>query len=268
MKSPKPERFHPRIDRKLACIARTSPVPPAWHVAWSGLGPQSTGEHRLRVCQAVRDSGTLPEEAGYFLVSWAAEKLADDEVSRLSDPLRTLNVFESCRAFDRVFGGLLEGHGEAPMAALLRTDPDEHARRREAGRQFFFRADAEGREDTLGWLDNLLRAVAAAVVASRPVDGLAYRYRPNQFVRELHVRPPAGVPRPVEPAWAIDIERLREWFDRMDGCGWYAAPADPGESPYLWVEGKFEGREVFLRLLPNGAHAAEEDVGWEVWRKP
>ena len=217
------------------------------------------------MCRAIRDAGTLPEEAGYFLVCWAAEKLADDEVSRLSDPLRTLNVFEGCRAFDRLLGDLLEGHGEAAMADLLRTDPEEHDRRREVGRLFFFGPDDKGKDVATGWLDGLLRAVAVAVVASRPVDGLAYRYCPDQFVRELHVRPPAGLPRTGGTGWAIDIGRLREAFDRMDGCGWYAAPADPGESPYFWVEGKFDGREVFLRLLPDGA---EEDKGWEVWRKP
>ena len=268
MKSTDTERLHPRIDRKLARIARSSLVPPAWHGAWSGLGPQSTGEERLRVCQAIREARTLSEDAGYFLVCWAVEKLADDEVSQLSDPLRTLNVFECGQAFDRILGDLLERHEEALMAALLRTEPDEHARRREIGRQFFFMLDDEGKDDAKGWLDGLLRAVAAGVVASRPVESLAYRYCPDQFVRELHVRPPAGVAGPAVPGWAIDIERLREAFDKIDGCGWYAVPAGPGESPYLWVEGKYDGREVFLRLLPDAADAVGEEKGWEVWKKP
>ena len=133
MKSTDTGRLHPRIDRKLARMARSTPVP-AWHEVWSELGPHSTGEEQLQVCRAIREAGTLSEDAGYFLVCWAAEKLADDEVSRLLDPLRTLNVFEGGRAFDRILGDLLEGHGEAGMANLFRTDPEEHERRREAGR--------------------------------------------------------------------------------------------------------------------------------------
>jgi hypothetical protein len=62
----------------------------------------------------------------------------------------------------------------------------------------------------------------------------------------------------------VDVERLREAFDKIDGCGWYAAPAEEGESPYLWIEGESEGREVFLRVLP----AAEAGRDHKVWRRP
>jgi hypothetical protein len=37
----------------LSRIARTSPLLPAWHAAWSQLGPKATEEERLLVCQAV-----------------------------------------------------------------------------------------------------------------------------------------------------------------------------------------------------------------------
>jgi len=267
MKSTDTQRLHPRIDRKLARVARSSPVP-AWHGAWSGLGPHSTDEERLRVCRAIREAGALSEDAGYFLVSWAAEKLADDEVTRLSDPLRTLNIFEGGRVFKRILGDLLEGHGEAGMANLFRTNPEEHDRRREAGRLFFFKPDDQGKDDATGWLDGLLRAVAAKVIASKPVAGLAYRYCPDAFVLQLHVCLPAGADGPAATGWAVDIDSLREAFDKIDGCGWYAVPAEDGERPYFWIEGKFAGREVFLRLLPDVAEAAGERKGWEVWKKP
>jgi len=262
MKSTDTKRLHPQIDRKLARIARFTQVP-AWHEAWSGLGPHSTDEERLRVCRAIREAGTLSEDASYFLVSWAAENLADAEFSRLSDPLRMLNDFEGCRAFDRILGDLLEGHGEGGMANLFRTDPDEHDRRREAGRLFFFKPDDERKEDATGWLDGLLRVIAARVIASKPVAGLAYRYSPDLFVRQLHVGPPAGAAGPARAGWAVDIESLRATFRRIDGCGWYAVPAEDGGHPYFWIAGKFDGREVFLRLLS----AAEEGKGWEVWKQ-
>jgi hypothetical protein len=125
---------------------------------------------------------------------------------------------------ERAFPDLLHRHGEAD---LFRTDLEEHDRRREAGQLFFFGpVEEEGDPD---WLDRLLRAVARRLVAHRPVDSLAYRYCPSPFIPELHVCPPA------RQGWAVDIEGLREAFDKVECCGWYAAPAKQGEIPYFWV---------------------------------
>jgi hypothetical protein len=49
--------LHAPIDAKLAGIAEGSPSP----------GPGSTEEERPRVNQAVRDSGCLPADAGFYL---------------------------------------------------------------------------------------------------------------------------------------------------------------------------------------------------------
>jgi hypothetical protein len=154
---------------------------------------------------------------------------------------------------------LLEVHGDGRMANLLRTDPEEHDRRREAGRLFFFGPDEDEEAEDPDWLDGLLRAVAARVVASKSVESLAYRYRPSPSVRELHVCPPARAAGPTGPGWAVDIEGLREAFEKIDGCGWYSVPAEDGDSPYLWIEGEFDGRAVFLRLL----FAAEARKGYQ-----
>jgi hypothetical protein len=251
-----PERLHPAIDPELARLARSSPTPP-WHDAWSRPRPKSTPEERLEVCRAVSDSGCLPEDAGYFLVSWAAEHLAEEEDARRDDPLQTLNTFEGVRTSERAFAALLERVGEGSRASLFRADPGEHERRREAGRLFFFGPVEDEETDDPDWLEDLLRAVVARVVASRPVESLPYRYRPDQFVRNLHVCPPAG------QGWALDIEGLREAFDKIDSCGWYASPAGQGEIPYFWIEGEFDDREVFLRVLP----AAEAGPEYEVWRR-
>lgn len=257
MKPNDTERLHPAIDPTLDRLARSSPKP-SWHDAWNRLGPKSTHEERVEVCRAIRDSGCLPDEAGYFLVDWAAENLAEEADARRDDPLLTLNNFEAVRASERAFAALLNRLGEVKMASLFRTDPAEHKRRREAGRSFFLGQDEEDEEaDDPNWLDGLLRSVAARVVSSRSVESLAYRYRPDQFVRELHVCPIPG------QNWAVDVERLREAFVRIDGCGWYAAPAGPGEAPYFWIEGEFDGQEVFLRVL----QAAEAGTHDETWRR-
>jgi hypothetical protein len=257
MKHKEPERLHPAIDRKLAAIARSSRATPPWHDAWSRLGPRSTHAERLAVCKAIRDAGTLPEEDGYFLVSWAAEHIAEEEDARRIDPLRTMNTFEAMRASDRAFADLLAGHGEVGMADLFRSDREEHARRREAGRLSFFGPAEDEEAADPDWLDRLMRAVAATLIASSPVDALAFRHRQDCGLLEAHVCPAAG------QGWGVDIEGLREAFDRIDGCGWYAAPAEGADGPYLWVEGELDGKEVFLRLLP----AAEAGKEYETWRR-
>jgi len=129
---------------------------------------------------------------------------------------------------------------------------------------FFFGSVEDEKTEDPDWLDGLLRAVATNMVAELPVAGLAYRFRPDQFVRELHVRPRAH----AAGSAALDIESLREAFDKIDGCGWYAVPAEDGERPYFWIEGEFDGQEVFLRLLPDGSDGAGERKDWKVWKKP
>jgi len=41
--------WHAAINAKLAEIARAASPPPAWHEAWSRLGPESPEEQRLAV---------------------------------------------------------------------------------------------------------------------------------------------------------------------------------------------------------------------------
>ncbi len=257
------ERLGTVIDRKLAGIVRSAPEPPAWEEAWSRLGPHSTGEERLRVCQAIRDSGTLPDPAGYFLVSWKAEDLAAATGSKVRDPLPTLNAFETRRTSDRIFAEVLERHGEGRMAALFHTDPEGHARLREAGRQFFFGPEETESPDDADWLTALLRTVADAVTAAAPVAALAYWHRRDWDLWEVHVRPePEG-----GGGWALDVERLGAAFDRVDAVGWFAAPADQGGPPYCWVDGAFQDRDLFLRVLADASPTAEPGETYKVWKR-
>jgi len=41
------------------------PLHAAWHEAWSRLGPESSEEERLAVYHAVRDAGSVPEDAAF-----------------------------------------------------------------------------------------------------------------------------------------------------------------------------------------------------------
>jgi hypothetical protein len=262
MESRDKERLGSVVDRKLAGIASAA-QPPAWSEAWSQLGPTSTAEKRLRVCQAIRDSEALPDAAGYFLVSWKAEDLAAEAGVKDRDPLLALNVFEARRASDRVFAETLERHGEGRMARLFHTDPEGHARLRESGRQFFFGPEQTEADEDPGWLEDLLRTLAEAITAAAPVEALEYWHRREWDSSEVHVRPaPSG-----NRGWALDVERLGAAFDRVDALGWYASPASQGGPPYCWVEGAFQDRDTFLRVLADASQVAEPGESYKVWKR-
>jgi hypothetical protein len=71
--------LHAAISAKLAAVVETSSMTPAWHDAWTELGPGSTEEERLVVYQAIRDSGCLPAESGCYLVSWQIDTMSSLE---------------------------------------------------------------------------------------------------------------------------------------------------------------------------------------------
>jgi hypothetical protein len=266
------DRLHPTIDAKLSSIARSLSGAPTWYEPWHRLGPESTGEERLLVCRAIRDSGTLPADVGYFLMSWVIENLSVDVESKSEDDLQSMNRRESRRASDRIFADLMHEHGERQMADLFRTDPPGHARRREAGRRFFFRVVKSAVSEDPGWLKDFAEVVSSGLMTGRASGKLGLRYRVDGGSWEISVYPlPAGAAgegikgpaRSANVAW--DIEKLRSVFDRIDGSGWYAACSDETESPYVWLEGEYQDHEVFLRLLAGEPDHLEPGDGMEVW---
>src|SRR5262245_34620082 len=174
---PDPEGFTPldrytAIDAKLEAVVAAAPAPPAWHAAWLHSrrgrkitigGPpqeQAEPEERLAVRQAVRDSGVLPEDAGFFLVADQVEFLTELQVGeameRIDAPTdalweeRGLGEWRSqtgrdadaflefrgrCPAtWDRLYRDRLLRHGEADLARLYRADRERFDERVAAGR--------------------------------------------------------------------------------------------------------------------------------------
>lgn len=151
------------VNAKLTAIAEASPTPPAWHNNWMRLGPESTKEARLAVYQALWDSGCLPDEAGFCLVAWCVEGMADVEAetsfrnlvhrmdamekayeSEKGKPWPNDQVPEEYEelsrqyqdAWDEIFVRKLEALGEQEMADLCSADPEQFDRRYEIGLQY------------------------------------------------------------------------------------------------------------------------------------
>ena len=267
------ERLHAVLDARLSGIATSLPEPPPWYGPWLRLGPESTWEERLLVCQAVRDSGSLPDEVGYFLVSWIIEDLAIAVEPERVDRLHSLNRRESRRASDRIFADLLDQHGEHEMAERFRTDPLGHARCREVGRRFFFGAEGAEPPGDPAWLEEFVKVVSSGLLTDRSTGPLGIRYREDDGHWEISVYPiRSGVDleeaegSAASPGFAWDIEELRSVFDSIDGSGWYAVCPGGTESPYVWIEGDYQEHEVFLRLLPGAPVHDEPGEKDEVWK--
>ena len=281
--------FFAAADATLAGLATALPPPP-WANAWARLGPTSALEDRLAVYRAVRAAGSVPADAGFFLVARVADLLTDD---RAADGLReTEEALEEVRqtygldedaaadgddvpaayraamqrchdAWDALYAVTLDSVGEPDLARLFREHPEEFDRRYEAGRQYFH---GPGDDDAAGgdaWLGLLLDDVAACIEADSPMGPLGLRSREAEGLWDVCV-----YPTPVElvggahdgavvtPGFRLDLEQLRAAFDAVTAFDWNALGLTRPEGPHVAVEGVFRGREVFLQVL---AYAPDDE---------
>ncbi len=149
----------------------------------AALHEETPLDERVRVYQYLRGAGAIPESAGFFLVSWAIESIAEERVDdlynrqfadrfarlidehgldeellavlskeELPEDYRALEL-ELANAIDALTVATFQAFGEHKMAALYTADPDEFDRRYDEGYAYFF-GETEGyrselREDEL-----------------------------------------------------------------------------------------------------------------------
>lgn len=160
--------FYFAINVRLAQIVETSADLPQWYDAWRRLGSCATDEVRLAVYQAIRDAGSIPQLAGFYLIAWQidaiASRIAETKLRGLDERLDLIRQAhgladlepwlgptppEYTALFDQrqaasgeLYLESLEQHGETEIAALFRTDRDQYQRRSAAGRVWFYGSDA------------------------------------------------------------------------------------------------------------------------------
>jgi hypothetical protein len=274
--------WHAAIYQKLGDIVATNSAPPAWQAAWLGLRPDATDEERLAVYQAVRAAGSVPAAAGCFLVAWLLDGLTD---RRAEEGLRELEarlaairqqygleedtsaesneappeyretMQQMHDAWDALYLATLEDHGEHELARLFRTDREQFDRLYEVGRRFFH-PDEDGDVDDADWLVLLLDMVSSCVEADSPMGPLGLRYSQEDGYWEATIHPT-----PVElvggrhdgevvmPGITLDLERLQGAFEAIVAFGWNALGLNGPEGPHVYIEGVFQGREVYLQVL-------------------
>jgi hypothetical protein len=233
------------IDAKLAGLIDTLPTRPGWYERWQRLGAEPADEERLAVYQAIRDSGVLPEDAGFYLVSWELDAIADQHaetaLAHLEDRLRAIEAAHGLEegdvwappeapaeyqealqqyehAWDEILAAEHDAHGEHAMAALFRADRDEYTWRSEAGRQFFFGSEPEPADepDVSDFLESLFATVAAGLTPESPMGPLGFRWRDEEDFWEIDAYPTpveliggAADGAVVTPGFSLDLEYLR-----------------------------------------------------------
>ena len=68
--------LHAAINAKLASVVASASTQPDWYEAWMSLGLESSEDERLKVYQSIRNAGTVPDDAGFYLVAWQIDVIA------------------------------------------------------------------------------------------------------------------------------------------------------------------------------------------------
>ena len=84
--------LHVAINAKISAIAAASPSKPPWHADWMQLGPETPETERLRVYQAIRDAGDLPDDAAFYLISWQIDAMTSLLAEELLADLDSLST--------------------------------------------------------------------------------------------------------------------------------------------------------------------------------
>src|SRR5580765_836507 len=104
---------------------------------------------------------------------------------------------------------------------------------------------------------------------------LAMRYREEEGFWEVWI-----YPAPVElvggaqdgamvaPGFELDLEQLRDSFESVVAFGWNALGLNDEEGPHVYVEGDFQGREVYLQMLAYAPEDEEPGLKFDTTRRP
>ena len=268
--------WHPAIHAKLTSIAEELSERPAWYEQWQQLNAKSSDEERLSVYQAIRDANVLPDDAGFYLVTWhidaMSSKAAQDELREMDEQMSAiehehgLGEGEICtpeeappeyellrlayqEAWNDIFVRLLRHFGEHDAAQLFEQDHDEYERRSEVGRAYFHGPMLD--ENAPEWLCVFVEMVVGQMTADSPMGPLHFQYGQDEECWDVVIVELVGGAQDGEivvPGFALDLEGLRAAFDAVHAMGWKSLGL-PDDGPHVFAEGIVAGNELLLRVM-------------------
>jgi hypothetical protein len=252
------------IDALLLKVGRELPRQPNWYPRLARLNRSATAESRLPIYQAVRDDGCLPEDAGFFLVSYTVEDISL-EMDRQN--------------IKRHYLKRLVAHGEREIADLFKRHHDEFRHRQEKGRRFFFDPPESGGTELRGAVQELYDHVRQCVGSRSPIGPLACRWSIDYGFVDLQVYPtPTELVggrydgAVVNPDIDFDLLRIQEAFDTIDGIGW-TLDGEDREFQYVCFRGTYRGYDVWVSVFagaPDGQKPtmkSDELCKWRAYRR-
>jgi hypothetical protein len=282
MASDDTDELRPGINTRLLRAAARAPRPPAWFKAWYRLRSGSADEDRLAVYQAVRDAGSLPPEATFFLISWVVDAItladAEDLLAAQQDRLAEIKAkhglqvdddwpeeppqeYEQAQrdffdAWDELYAEQLEAHHEPDMARTFREDHDQFQRLGEAGRQYFAQTPDTDTSDS--WLEALRADVAGCLTADAELGRLEMLHDEAEGAWQITVYPTAPDLEGM-PDLDIDVERLRAAFGTVTDCSWHIPGDDDPLGPALQMKGSYRNHPILLTVLTREPDVAMDD---------
>jgi hypothetical protein len=279
------------IDEKLQSIVDGSANPLPWCDAWrhSTGDKEASPEERLAVWKSVRDSGILPENAGFYLVAdqikFITELYIDEqmkEIDRRIDCLFAEHGFEEWRSqthrssedllrfqercpldWDRLYFETLTKHDEQEIARLYRADRDAFDERMNRGHQYFYPpvpASPRKTPPLPPWLKQfyheLTRSACFAPLGDAPMAIQMGCKKMEGFTDVLIFLTPArilGGPQDGEVLprpFVLGITELHRIFNKVYRSGWFPFEESGSiDSGFLRVDGTYRGRRLMLRVF-------------------
>ena len=285
---------HAAINAKLAEVVQIAPTVLLGMTPGNCSGPSRLPNERLKVYQAVRDAGSLPEEAGFYLVAWQVDAIASDrgetELREWEDRLDEMNtegddedgwegetrpaspeyeklLKEYYKAWDDLFARTLREFGENEIADLFENDRQQFEQRHEAGRQYFHGPPVPD------WLEDLVEAVAGCIEVDDPMGPLGYRWHEESGFWEIDIYPMpielvggAVDGAVVDPGYSLDLAALQAVFDQAKFLYWNTHGYHGSDPPFVSMEGTYQGREIFVRVLAAAPEGEEPGMKFQVTR--
>ena len=70
----------------------------------------------------------------------------------------------------------------------------------------------------------------------------------------------------VDPGYSLDLAALHAVFEQVNSLDWNTHGSHGSDPPFVAVEGTFQGREVFLRILAGAPEGEEPGMKLQVTR--
>lgn len=290
-----------RIDAKLRELAARLPEAPAWRQAVERLTASTSRKQRLAAYQAVRNAGSLPEDAAFYLVASMLEDAASGPARaklrkierQLDDIERRYGLredeyfaegeapaeYEAARKLEREIRDEasrenFRAHGEQEIADLFTRDRSAYYAKFETGRLFFFGTAFSTPDELEAWVDELMAAVSRCINTETPIGPLACRYLTDDdivdmliYATPVEIVGGADDGEIVDPDFDLDLVRFHDLFTSIVDFGFSALGSEDECGPHIWLEGEFRGQPVYLHVLSRPPEDEEPGMKFDMIRK-